>query len=127
LQRLFVAWQIPVKVILDNGSSMPGEEILLRALYEFVSGEDQYNIATNVFGREQSAQARSFKWFVSHMYDNFNYLLTNNLDWWNESGYWHQSMEALKIKFGGNQLFTTACFIDCNCLKLFKARGRAMF
>ena len=39
---------------LENGSKMSGEEILLRGLYELVSGEDQFGIAESVFGREQS-------------------------------------------------------------------------
>ena len=33
---------------------MSGDEVMLRALYELVSGGDQYNIAINVFSRDQS-------------------------------------------------------------------------
>ena len=51
LYRLQVALRILDKVVFGNGSTMPGEEVMLRGLYEFVSGEDQYNITVNVFGR----------------------------------------------------------------------------
>ena len=54
LYHLKRALRIPDKVIFENGSTMPGEEVMLRGLYELVSGEDQYNIAVNVFGRDQS-------------------------------------------------------------------------
>jgi hypothetical protein len=39
-----VAFRIPYKVVLENGSTMPGEEVMLRALYELVSGNDQNEI-----------------------------------------------------------------------------------
>jgi hypothetical protein len=42
------------KYTLENGSVMSGEEILLRGLYELVSGDDQYLIAERMFGRDQS-------------------------------------------------------------------------
>ena len=71
LPRLLRAWRIPEIVRLDNGSKMPGEEVMLRSLYELVSGEDQYNIAVNVFGRDQSQQSRALKWFLNHMYSTF--------------------------------------------------------
>ena len=90
---------------------------MLRGLYELVSGEDQFNIANNVFGREQSQQSRAWKYFIIHIYDHFLWIVTNNLDWWYENGYLHQSMEAIKAKIGGNEQFNTAGFIDCNCLE----------
>ena len=55
LPRLLVGLQFPERCKLDGGSSMSGEEVLLRGLYELVSGEDQHNISRNVFGREQTA------------------------------------------------------------------------
>ena len=82
LPRLLYSWRIPDKVTLPNGSTLPGEEVMLRALYELVSGEDQYNIAVNVFGRDQSHQSRVFTWFTNHIYDNFHDLVHNNLDWY---------------------------------------------
>jgi hypothetical protein len=41
LPRLMAALRIPDRVVLDIGSVKPGEEILLRGLYELVSGEDR--------------------------------------------------------------------------------------
>jgi len=55
LPRLLAGLQFPERCKLDGGSLMSGEEVLLRGLYELVSGEDQHNISRNVFGREQTA------------------------------------------------------------------------
>ena len=67
---------------------MSGEEVMLRALYELViSGENQFNIATNVFGRDQSQQSRAFKWFINQMFSTFEDLVIDNLDWWYQNGY----------------------------------------
>ena len=52
---------------------MPGEEVLLRGLYELVSA-DQHEIVV-VFGRDQTQQSRAFKHFVDHIYDNFLHLV----------------------------------------------------
>ena len=49
------------KYTLENGSVMSGEEILLRGLYELVSGDDQHVITEKMFGRDQSQQSRAFK------------------------------------------------------------------
>ena len=90
---------------------------MIRGLYELVSGEDQFNIACNDFGREQSQQSRAWKYSVNHIYDNVLWIVTNNLNWWYEGGYLRQSMEAIKAKIGGNGQFNTAGFIDCYCLQ----------
>ncbi len=49
LPRLQIALRIPARVTLMNGSSMSGKELMLRGLYELVSGNDQHDIAV-VFG-----------------------------------------------------------------------------
>lgn len=115
--RLLLSLRIPDEVRLSNFSTMPGEEILLRGLYEVVSGEDQFNIAVNIFGRDQSQQSRAFTWFVDFIYSNFRNLVTNNLAWWYSNGYLERSKRAIKEKFGGNDNFTVCAFIDCNCLE----------
>ena len=69
---------------------MSGEEVLLRGLCELVSGEDQHNISRNVFGREQTAQSRSFKFF-------FN-LLSDNLQFWKDHGFLEESRNAITNK-----------------------------
>ena len=38
----------------------------------------------------------------SHIYDNFMHLVTDNLQWWYNGGYMHQSRDAIREKFGGN-------------------------
>ena len=47
---------------------MPGEEVLLRGLYELVSGDDQFDISNEIFGRDQPAQSRAFSFFVDHVF-----------------------------------------------------------
>ena len=59
-----------VMVQLDNGIRMPGEEILLRGLYELTSGEVQNRIAKE-FERDWTAQSRAFKAFIDIIFDNF--------------------------------------------------------
>lgn len=74
------------KYTLENGSVMSGEEILLRGLYELVSGDDQHVITEKMFGRDQSQQSRAFKFFIDHIYSNFLFLVNDNLKWWFDSG-----------------------------------------
>jgi len=47
---------------------MPMEEVLLRELYELVGGKTKQKISI-VFGREWSAQARAFSWFINRVHD----------------------------------------------------------
>ena len=65
---------------------MAGEEVMLRGLYELVSGEDQYNIAENVFDREQSQQSRAFYFFIDHVFTTFYDLVTDNLEFGGTKG-----------------------------------------
>ena len=122
LHRLRVNLKFDDKCILENGSVLSGEEILLRGLYELVSGADQHEIIA-IFGKDQSIQSRAFKYCINHIYDNFVHLVTDNLQWWYTGGYMHQSRDAIKEVFGGNDQFTTFGFIDCNCLDTARPGG----
>ena len=112
--------------ILDNGWKLSGEEIFLRRLYELVSGDDQHNISSNVFGREQTAQSRCFKTFIDHLYGTFYDLLYDNLQWWKDGGFIAESYLAIAAKLIALGLdFETDCayFIDCNCLEAARVGG----
>ena len=113
--------------ILTNGSSMCGEEIFLRGMYELVSGENQNSIAENVFGREFTQQSRAFKFFVDHIYNNFHYLLCDNLQWWFDQGFIMESLEAINRKLVSLGLNSNTRnvfgFIDCNCLETCRVLG----
>ena len=78
---------------------MTGEEIMLRGLYELVSGDDQCVIANEILGRDQPAQSRAFSFFINHVYLHFQDILTDNLEWWFQNGLFMQSMLAIKEKF----------------------------
>jgi len=67
LERLLLNLTFPEKCILQNGSTMPDEEVMLRGLYELVSGADQHEVVP-IFGRDQTQQSRAFKYFVDHIY-----------------------------------------------------------
>ena len=130
LFRLFRPLNFPSICYLSNKSVMSGEEIFLRGLYELVSGEDQFNISENVFGRDQSIQSRAFKYFVDHIHENFYYLLTDNLEWWFIRGYVSRSQVAVNNKLRDLGLTypegkQTAIFgfIDCNCLETCRVGG----
>jgi len=105
---------------------MSGEEVFLRGLYELVSGEDQHNISANVFGREQTAQSRAFKYFINHLYNTFRDLLQDNLKFWEDNGFIDESHMAINMK-----LVELGCvptddffgFIDCNCLETDRVGG----
>jgi hypothetical protein len=122
LPRLLNGLRIPEVCTFSNGSVMVGEELMLRGLYELVTGESQFSISESIFGRHQSDQSRAFTYFINHIYTNFLHLVTNNLNWWYESGFLQLSCNAIRKKmFERNQIefdeFFVAGFIDCNCLQ----------
>ena len=123
LYRLLTNLKFSEYCKLENGSVMSGEEILLRGLYELVSGEDHYTISENVFGREFTQQSRAFSYFVDHIYSTFLDIMMDNLEWWYLSGFMENSRRAIegKLKSLGltfdEQNKSRVCgFIDCNCL-----------
>ena len=95
LKRLAELLRFPQIVRFENRVVMPGEEIFLRGLYELCQGESKHSIAVNVFGREWSTQVRAFNYFIDHVYNNFHHLITNNLEWWWNSGLMEHSREAV--------------------------------
>jgi hypothetical protein len=114
----------PVHFYLENYESMPGEEIMLRGLYEFVSGETKHRIARTVFGRDGSSQSRAFKLFINHMYDNFKHLVRDNVRWWYENNFFATSAQAIgeKLRIVDRQNVISH-FIDCNCLETERVGG----
>ena len=103
LYRLLVNLKFDDKCILENRSVMSGEEVLLRGLYELVSGADQHEIIA-IFGKDQT-------------------VVTDNLQWWYNGGFMHQLRDAIREKFSGNEQFGTFGFIDCNCLDTARSGG----
>jgi hypothetical protein len=116
LYMLFELLQIPHMVWFKNGSKMRGEEVFLRALYELAGGENQHKIS-KVFGGDHTLQSRTTCWFVEHVYEHFEHLLHDNLDWFMHHGFFEESARHIGEKMGdqgqGNMM---AFFIDCNCL-----------
>jgi len=118
------------RIVLKNGSVMPGEEVMLRGLYELVTGEFQSSVAINVFGRELSQQSRAFTYFIDHLYSTFCYLLLDNLEWFYDEGLLEESRQAVRRKlielgysFEVREKQTIGLFIDCNCLKTCRPGG----
>lgn len=58
-----IVLQVAEECHLENGSVMTGEEILLRGLYELVTGETQSSNTEHVFRREFTQQSRAFKFY----------------------------------------------------------------
>jgi len=125
LMRLFRLFNFPDVCRFDNKSVMPGEEVFLRGLYEIVTGENKHSIARNVFGRDWSAQSRAYKYFITHIYDNFKDLVMDNLHWWYRNGFFASSAEAIGRKMGlcPDDKNMIAHFIDCNCLETCRVGG----
>jgi len=88
LHRILPLLRFPETCELGYRHKMSGEEVLLRGLYELSSGDEQHDIAVNIFGRDQSVPSRAFKCFINHIYDNHHHLVNNNLHWWKRNGFW---------------------------------------
>ena len=101
--------RFPRIVLLNNGIRMPGEEVLLRGLYEIRSGDNQFDAAVNVFGRDQSVQSRAYTWFVKHIYEHFSILVTDNLEWWFRNGFMEESRQKIWTKMTE----VSACYLVC--------------
>jgi hypothetical protein len=122
LEELYVFMRFPHKVILENKSVMCGEEVFLRGLYELVTGEKKTSIAEK-FGRHPSDQSRAFNYFINHIYNNFNHLVTNNLEWWEANGLLEWSAVVVEEKIGVRYDKRITGFIDCNCLETNRPGG----
>ena len=107
LHLLFRLLRFPSDVTLGNGQRLPGEEVFLRGLYEIRSGDNQYDAAINVFGRDQSVQSRAYSWCVKHIYENFKDLVTDNLRWWRDNGF----MEESRTKIWEKMTKVQICFL----------------
>ena len=125
LHRICKALSFPEQMTLSNRESMAGEEVMLRGLYELVSGDSQFRIAENVFGGGQPLQSRAFSAFINHVYDNYEHLVHDNLKWFHDNGLLEESATAIGRKMeSGIREWTpppgfiniVCAFIDCNCL-----------
>jgi len=130
LFRLLRGLDFDDRCVLENRSVMSGEEVLLRGLYELVTGNDQYTCAESIFGRDQSQQSRAFKYFVDHIYSHFLHLLTDNLEWWFVNGFVAESRTAIQQKlyelnldFDDENENDIGFFIDCNCMDTARVGG----
>jgi len=125
--RLFQLLHFPDIVRFDNRSTMSGEEVFIRGLYEMASGEKKESIAVK-FGRHSSDQCRAFTFFINHIYENFHHLVDNNLQWWFDKGLVEESARLIQDKMGltsgVHNVF--AMFIDCNCLETSRPGGGPM-
>ena len=78
ISDLYLLLQFPDKVRLENRSTMSGEEVFMRGLYELCTGAKK-TLVSEVFGRHPSDQCRAFNYFISHIYNIFHHLVTDNL------------------------------------------------
>jgi len=106
ISDLFILLQFPDKVRLENRSTMSGEEVFMRGLYELCTGAKKA-LVSEVFGRHPSDQCRAFNYFISHIYNNFYHLMTDNLQWWFENGLMERSAAAIEEKLGARPI---CCF-----------------
>ena len=121
LFRLLNGLRFSKKCHLENRSTLPGEEVLLRGIYQMVNGTKQFDMAEGVFGRDQSQQSRAFKYFIDYVYDNFAHLVNDNLDWWHRNGYIAASQRAIESRLQNLGLDVdnagisgAAYFLGCN-------------
>ena len=113
-------------VVFDNRERMAKEEVLLRGLYELVSGETKEKIAVNVFGGDTATQSRALHYFINSMEERFNHLVTDNLEWWYANGFFERSAMAIGEKLDPDNeqgMNMVSHFIDCNCLETERVGG----
>ena len=122
ISDLYLLLQFPDKVRLENRSTMSGEEVFMRGLYELCTGAKK-TLVSEVFGRHPSDQCRAFNYFISHIYNNFHHLVTDNLQWWFDNGLMERSAAAIEEKLGARYADRFAAFIDCNCLRTDRPGG----
>ena len=92
MRKQVVLLRFPDRVVFDNRAVMSGEEVFLQGMFELAQGHTKHVASANVFGRDWSAQARAFNWFIDHIFDNFYHLVTDYLEWWWRSGLMKHSM-----------------------------------
>ena len=122
LRRLYRQLRFPDVVKLENRSTMTGEEVFIRGLFEMVTGVKK-TMVSETFGRHPSDQCRAFNYFIKHIYNNFHHLITDNLRWWFQTGLMEYSAELIETKMGARYPDRFACFIDCNCLRTDRPGG----
>jgi hypothetical protein len=117
LKLLLPLLRLPHICTLKNRLKLTGEEVMLRGLYEFSSGDNQEQMSVNVFGGDQPTQSRAFHFFINHMYGTFQHLVHDNLAWWYRNGFCQQSAYAIGVKMGlpNPEENLVSVFIDCNC------------
>ena len=130
LFRMVKSLRFPAVLKFENRFKMSGKEVFLRGLYELVNGENQYNIAENVFGRDQSQQSRAFNFFIKYLDETFYDLLSDNLEWWHQNGFIEKSRAAIQqkledvgLRFNDDYPQRVMGFIDCNCLEICRVAG----
>ena len=77
---------------------MSGEEVFLIGVYELGTGEDQFLISELVFGESQPMQSFAFTSFIDNIYDSFKDIVTDNLGWWYNNGWFEKSRDAISRK-----------------------------
>jgi hypothetical protein len=119
LGTLFKLLKFPDVVKFDNRSTMIGEEVFLRGLYELTSADNQEKICVNVFGRECSRQSRAYTYFMTHIYDNFKHLLCNNIEWFYKNHLFEESAVAIGKKWNAmNALILCSLLLIVTAFKL---------
>ena len=128
--KIVSLFEVPDVVKFENRGRMSGVEVFMRGMYELASGDSQYSMCENIFGRDQSQQSRAFNWFVEHVETTFYDILSDNLEWFKREGFFELSRRAITEKlaqlgceFSADRPQLVAGFIDCNCLETCRVGG----
>jgi len=83
LRSLYAGFQFPDKVVTPSRHVFTGEECFLFGLYHLCNITKFDNEIIKIrFGFTKVLASFCFKAFLSHMINNWGYLLTNNMDFW---------------------------------------------
>ena len=119
MRRLLHAWRLPDNIILEDGSSISGEFVLLFSIRRLATHTNLDDFAQFEFGREYSVLSRVFNFFVRYTYHTFRDKLSNNIPF-----FVHKFPEKMKARgMPLREIYFSKCLLrNCyNCLYHSKA------
>ena len=128
-QRLRFPFRVRVGVDDQKDPIMFGEEIFLAGLCRLCSTETDVKLYPSRFGRDESAFNKAFHYFISHMLENWGYLLRDMLPFWIQHAQLLSRLMATKLvekvpdlEIDIN-LFRVFALIDCTVIASCRPGG----
>lgn len=79
MHRLLRVWRLPRVIVLENGSTVTDEFMMLFSIRRLATHMNLNDFALLEFGREYSFLSRVFKYFVMHTFHTFHEILIEDV------------------------------------------------